>query len=212
MSKSWGGGRWRKRRNIYWRGWGWKKRHSSVKQKTWEWKENRQNRWLKLSSLWRRNKLRLSNQLQPLCHKSSLMRGTMTLSSLRSLSFLHAFLFWRVLMNDLKSDLFPSLCQLSGRKRRGEEPEGSGRDHTWRFPVFGPITHQAWILCFIHEGKTCHCEAVSPWNRIDYIWRIRGETVTLLCGGRVNWRIIFTEHHTSHHSSQNHTPQLVPWN
>lgn len=44
--------------------------------------------------LLRGNKLWLSNQLQPLCHKSSHMRGTMTHSSLRSLSFLHAFLFW----------------------------------------------------------------------------------------------------------------------
>lgn len=57
----------------------------------------------------------LSNQSQVLCHKSSHMRGTMTPSSLRSHSFLHAFLFWGVLMNDLKSDLFPSLGCLEGR-------------------------------------------------------------------------------------------------
>lgn len=77
------------------------------------------NRWLYLSSLLRGNTLWLSNQLQTLCRKSLHMRGTMTHSSLRSLSFLHAFLFWGLLMNDLKSDLFLSLGCLGGRQLRG---------------------------------------------------------------------------------------------
>lgn len=51
----------------------------------------------------------------------------MTHSSLRSLSFLHAFLFWGVLMNDLKSDLFLSLGCLGGTwHRRGRSLIGVG--------------------------------------------------------------------------------------
>lgn len=115
-----GVGRWRKKRKIYWRGRGWKKRRSSAKQKTENERKTGEIADFNFLPLLRGNKLWLSNQLQPLCHKSSHMRGTMTHSSLRSLSFLHAFLFRGVLMNDLKSDLFPRLGCLGGRgARRG---------------------------------------------------------------------------------------------
>lgn len=93
------------------------------------------NRWLYLSSLLRENKLWLSNRLQPSCRKSLHMRGAMTHSSLRSLRFLHAFLFWGVLMNDLKSDLFLSLSCLGGT------PLGRGRSLMgWEGPPLGKLS------------------------------------------------------------------------
>lgn len=97
------------------------------------------NRWLYLSSLLRENKLWLSNRLQPSCRKSLHMRGAMTHSSLRSLRFLHAFLFWGVLMNDLKSDLFLSLGCLGGTPlRRGRSLMG------WEGPPPGMLSCLWW--------------------------------------------------------------------
>lgn len=87
------------------------------------------------------NNARLSNQSQVLCRKSLHMRGTMTPSSLRSHSFLHAFLFWGELMNDLKSDLFPSLGCLEGRRLAG--------GGVWR----GEVDPHVKVFCFSKEHK-----------------------------------------------------------
>lgn len=160
----------------------------------------------------------LSNQSQALCRKSSHMRGAMTPSSLQSHSFLHAFLFWGVFMNDLKSDPFLSPDCLEG-SRLGEggvwggkaDPDAKvSRLRRDRNQIAAPvITHQTWIAWMFQLWDQVRSVLFS-WNRIvsDRGWRTHDAS-----GGRcANWRIIFTEHHTSHHSSQNLTPQVVPWN
>lgn len=82
------------------------------------------------------------------------MRGAMTPSSLQSHSFLHAFLFWGVFMNDLKSDPFLSPAASKGADSEREESEEGRRIRMQRFPVLGGtrnqiaaplITHQTWI-------------------------------------------------------------------
>lgn len=122
------------------------------------------NRWLYLSSLLRENKLWLSNRLQPSCRKSLHMRGAMTHSSLRSLRFLHAFLFWGVLMNDLKSDLFLSLGCLGGT------PLGRGRSLMgWEGPPPGKLS------CLWREKNRrrrffCSPHHTSNIGRIFHSW------------------------------------------
>lgn len=190
------------------------------------------NRWLYLSSLLRENKLWLSNRLQPSCRKSLHMRGAMTHSSLRSLRFPHAFLFWGVLMNDLKSDLFLSLGCLGGtplgrgRSLMGWEGPPPGKlSCLWRekkpeapFLLFSSshIKHRTYIS-FMRASAKCFFFLSLPklWKqRSGKDGKIRGEkngswpsAVAVF-----KWRKIFTEYHTSHHSSQNLSPQLVPWN
>lgn len=158
------------------------------------------NCWLYLSSLLRGNTLWLSNQLQTLCRKSLHMKGTMTHCSLRSLGFLHAFLFWGLLMNDLKSDLFLSLGCLRGRQLRG----GGGVWMGWEDPcmkVFLSLVRtQATASLFssrIKHGSYISFMRASAkrfflsWNRIVFnrgwkVWRICGETV-LLCSVVAVW-------------------------
>ena len=191
MSKRRGG---KVEEEIYWRRRGWKQRRSSVKQKTGNERKTGKIADFSFLSLLRGNKLWLSNQLQPLCHKSSHMSGTMTLSSLRSLSFLHAFLFWGVLMNDLKSDLFPNL-RGRGARRGGVWTvcvcEGGG-EHAWRFSCENThfITHQAWIVYFIHEGKGASIQVHSGFlmkqNRPG--WKCRAYVGRLfLCSAVAVW-------------------------
>lgn len=149
------------------------------------------NRWLYLSSLLRGNTLWLSNQLQTLCRKSSHMKGTMTHSSLRSLRFLHAFLFWGLLMNDLKSDLFLSLGCLRGRQLRG----GGGVWIGWEDPRMkvSCLLARTQATASLFSSRIKHGSYISfmrasaklSWNRILFnrgwkVWRICGETI-LLC-------------------------------
>lgn len=160
----------------------------------------------------------LSNQSQALCRKSSHMRGAMTPSSLQSHSFLHAFLFWGVFMNDLKSDPFLSPGCLEG-SRLGEggvcggeaDPDAKvsrlRRDQKLNSRSPRHASNMDRMNVSVTRSGAKHF-VFMKWIISDRGWRTRDTS-----GGRcANWRIIFTEHHTSHHSSQNLTPQVVPWN
>lgn len=127
-------------------------------------------------SLLKENNAWLSSKSQALCRKSSHMRGTVTPSSLRSHSFLHAFLFWGVLMNDLKSDLFPSLGCLEGRWLAG--------GGVWR----GEVDPDVKVSRLSREHKRllrCSFCYTSNTDRMHFIYEIKCNTICFHEAGSV---------------------------
>lgn len=113
-------------------------------------------------------------------------------------SFLHAFLFWGVLMNDLKSDLFLSPGCLEGRRlARGRSLKRwelvPGREG---FPAFA-----GHMTSYIKHGSRVfhlpdHARGIFlfSWSRIGLDQRVKD--TWCVRGGCANWRIIFREHGT----------------
>lgn len=155
----------------------------------------------------------LSNQSQVLCRKSSHMRGAMTPSSLQSHGFLHAFLFWGVFMNDLKSDPFLSAGCLEGsrlgeggvwggeadpdakvsRLRRDQKPNSRSPRHASNMDRMNVSVMRSGAKPFVFMKRD------RFWPRVKDTWRVRWQ----LCKLENN---IYRASHLTSFITKSHTP------